>query len=102
MTAVPAAPGAELLPSARGQGLTTAQWAKARHAAKEFEAVFLSEMFNAMYAGLSAEPPFGGGPAERIFRSLLIQEYAVTLAERGGVGIADAVLDQLLRAQEAK
>ena len=45
--------------------------------------------------------PFGGGNGERIWRSFLIEEYGDLIAKTGGIGIADAVERQLLRAQEA-
>jgi Rod binding domain-containing protein len=43
---------------------------------------------------------FGGGSAETVYRSLLLQEYSKVAAGNGGVGIADAVRREILRAQE--
>jgi Rod binding domain-containing protein len=73
-----------------------------RRAAEEFESFFASQMLEQMFKGLSAEPPFGGGNGERIWRSFMIQEYGDVIAKSGGLGIADAVYRQLLSAQEGR
>ena len=70
--------------------------------AEEFEAVFLSEMLKPMWEGVETGGMFGGGQAEEIFRSLLIDEYAKTLASDGGVGVGDMVLKELIALQGAK
>jgi len=72
---------------------------KAREVAKDFEAVFLSQYIGFMFQGVKTDGMFGGGTGEDIFRSLLVQEYGKLVAERGGIGIADAVLSQMLRMQ---
>ena len=73
--------------------------AKAEAAAQEFEAVFMSQMLTPMFEGLEPDPFFGGGHAEKIYQSLMIQEYGKILAERGGLGIADAVKGTILEMQ---
>ena len=70
--------------------------------AEEFEAVFLSEMLKPMWEGVETGGMFGGGQAEEIFRSLLIDEYAKTLASDGGIGVGDMVLKELIALQGAK
>jgi len=71
-------------------------------AATEFESFFLSQVLEAMFAGIRTDGPFGGGHGEGVFRSLLLQEYGRTLAQQGGIGIADAVQRQLLSLQEVQ
>lgn len=73
---------------------------KAREVAEDFEAVFLSQMMEPMFKGISTDGIFGGGQGDKIFRSLLIQEYGKIMARAGGVGLADAVMKQILKAQE--
>ncbi len=73
----------------------------ARKAAEEFEAFFVAQVFNAMSAGLETNGPFGGGPAEGPYRSMLNQEYAKAIAGTGGLGIADQVYSEIIRYQEA-
>lgn len=71
-----------------------------RRAAQEFEATFLAQMLQPMFEGLSTDGPFGGGHPEGVYRSLLIDEYARGMARSGGVGIAAAVGNELLKMQE--
>jgi len=73
---------------------------QAEKAAQDFEAVFINEMLSTMFDGVKTDGPFGGGPGEAIFRSLLLDQYAKTLAGQGGFGLADQVKRELMRAQE--
>lgn len=75
--------------------------ASARKAATEFEAVFLTTMLEGMFSGLKTEPPFGGGHGEKIYRSMMVGEYAKEIARSGGLGIADHVYREIIAAQEA-
>ena len=69
-------------------------------AARDFEAVFISQMFEQMFEGVSTDGPMGGGSGERIFRSLMIQEIGRQMAGQGGMGLADNVKRELLALQE--
>ncbi len=72
----------------------------AREAAEQFEAVFLATVFDGLFQGVKTDGPFGGGQSEQMFRSLLNQEYAKSVAAQGGIGIADKVMSELQRLQE--
>jgi flagellar protein FlgJ len=72
----------------------------AAKAARDFEAVFINEIMGAMFEGIPTDGPFGGGPGEAIFRSMMIDQYSKTIAAQGGFGLADAVKRELLQAQE--
>ena len=74
--------------------------AEARKAAEEFEAFFLAQFIDRMFADLPTDGTFGGGRGEKIFRSLLSQEYGKVMARNGGVGIADSVYREILKYQE--
>jgi len=76
--------------------------AKARANAVDFEAMFLSTMFNHMFTGIDGEGPFGGGGAGGVWRSFLSDEYAKSFAKAGGIGLADSVYRSLLAQQEAR
>ena len=76
--------------------------ARARAAAEDFEAVFLNSMFSQMFTNVDGEGPFGGSQAIGVWRSFLTDEYAKTLAKRGGIGVADEVYRTLLAQQEAR
>lgn len=71
-----------------------------REAAESFEAVFIAQMLAPMFEGLSTDGRFGGGHAEKIFRSIQIDEMGKAIAKNGGVGIADSVYREILKAQE--
>ena len=81
-------------------GGMTAQ--RMRDVAEDFESVFIAEMIRPMFENIQTEEPFGGGPAEDIWRNMQVDEYGKAMAKTGGIGIADAVMDQLIRMQEAR
>ena len=74
--------------------------AKAKAAAEDFEAFFVSHAFEDMFAGMDTDPMFGGGEAEQMFRSFLLQEYGKKVAASGGIGVSSMVQQQLLQLQE--
>ena len=69
-------------------------------AAKQFEAVFLGEMFSHMFDGMKTDPLFGGGHAEKMYRSMLVQEYGKEMANGGGIGISSEIKGMMLKMQE--
>src|SRR5262249_45399954 len=68
--------------------------------ARDFEAVFVSQMLAQMFADVKPEGLGGGGSGERIFRSLMIQEVGRQMTQQGGIGITDTVKRELLAMQE--
>ncbi|MCP5363758.1 MAG: rod-binding protein [Hyphomicrobiales bacterium] len=68
--------------------------------AKEFEAVFLAQMLQPMFAEMTASAPFGGGLAEDMWRSMQVEQFGKAIAEQGGIGLADAVAKEMLALQE--
>ena len=73
---------------------------KAKAAAEDFEAVFLSSMFNEMFASVKGDGPLGGSGSTGIWRSFLSDEYAKSFAKAGGIGIGAQVYQSLLAQQE--
>jgi flagellar protein FlgJ len=76
---------------------------KIKDAAQQFESVFLTNMFEEMFAGVQEqEGPLGAGEGQgqSAWRSMLTEEYANTIAKSGGIGIADHVQRELLALQE--
>jgi flagellar protein FlgJ len=69
-------------------------------AAEEFEAVMLTAMLKPIFEGVEISEPFGGGEGEKMWKGLLVEEYAKEMAASGGIGIADQVRSELLRIQE--
>ena len=74
---------------------------KVTETAREFEAVFISEMLKPMFEGIEVEAPFGGGKGEEIFRGMMLQQYGNIIAQTGGIGLADHVRDQMIEMQAA-
>ena len=72
----------------------------ARRAAQDFEGQALGALLQPMFEGLSARGPFGGGSAEEMWRPMLVSEFGKAMAASGGIGIADAVLRQMVMQQE--
>jgi peptidoglycan hydrolase FlgJ len=87
--------------SSPGSKLALDPKAKARASATDFEASFLSSMFNQMFSGVDGEGPMGGSGASGVWRSFLSDEYAKIFAKAGGVGLADHVYRALIAQQEA-
>jgi Rod binding domain-containing protein len=73
-----------------------------RKTAQDFEAFFLSQMFEVMSAGVKTDGPMGGGQAESKWRSFLNEEYGKSMSKGRGIGIADMVYDQIIKLQEAQ
>ncbi len=73
---------------------------KAKESAQEFEAFFLTQMLESMYADMKPDAMFGGGQSEKIFRSFMLDEYGKMMANNGGIGIADNIMNMLLQEQE--
>jgi len=75
---------------------------KAKAAAQNFEANFLSNMFQQMFTGIDGDGPFGGSGALKVWRSFMTDQYAKSFAKAGGIGIAGMVYDTLLKEQGLK
>ncbi len=69
---------------------------------KDFEAVFITQMLQPMFEGLESDGLFSGGQSEKIYRSMLLDQYGKMMAEHSRIGIADAVNKEMLRLQEVQ
>jgi peptidoglycan hydrolase FlgJ len=69
-------------------------------AAKEFAAQFMGEMLNMMNEDLPTDGPFDGGEGEGMVRSLLNDQYAKAITDRGGVGLSNSIYQELVLLQE--
>lgn len=65
-------------------------------ASQALEATFLSEMLNTAGLGTPRDA-FGGGAGEAPFAGFLADEYARSLAENGGIGLAESIYRSLVR-----
>ena len=78
----------------------SANMAKAEQSAEDFEAFFLTRMMETMFEGVSTDGMFGGGHAEKIYRSMLLDEYGKEMAKVGAIGVKDWVMNSILQMQE--
>ena len=65
-----------------------------RDVAKAFEASFLAEMLKASGLGKSRSE-FGGGAGEDAFASMMVDEQAQLMVERGGIGLSESIFQSL-------
>jgi peptidoglycan hydrolase FlgJ len=68
--------------------------------AQEFEAVFLGQMAQLMLESAEIAGEFSGGHGEQMFRGVLAEKLGAAFAGRGGVGLAPAVMKQIIMMQE--
>ena len=110
MTALLALPAAKLALGVAGQvagkvvgGLTSAldpAKAKAKKQADDFEAMFLEQMTQHMFADAGAEGPLGqNGTGGDVWRTQLTNQYAKQIQKAGGIGVSDQILREMLKVQ---
>ena len=73
---------------------------KMDEAAREFESVFLSQMFETVWQTVPTDGAMGGGMGESIFRSMMVQDRGKQFAQQGGIGLAPYIKAELLKIQE--
>jgi len=89
-----------------GQGKSTtlspAQLGKLRGQAQQLEGLFLNTLVGEMFSSIKTDQSaFGGGFGEETWRGMQSEQIANSMAQAGGVGLADQLMDGLIRAQEA-
>ncbi len=72
--------------------------ANVRAAAEEFEAVFLSQMLATMTQELGGAGGVAGG--DDVYRDMFNKEVAKMISRTGGIGVADTILQEMLKTQE--
>lgn len=66
-----------------------------RDAANQLEAVFINMLMKSMRSTVNeSEGLFKKSDSEKMFESMLDEEYANSMAEAGGIGISDMIFDQ--------
>ncbi len=71
-----------------------------RDAAIDFEAVFISQMLTPMFESIETDGLMGGGNAENVYRSMMVDSVGKQIAQNGGIGLADNIYAELLKYQE--
>jgi len=98
----PAAPATPPTAAAIAAPRASANHARLREAARQFEAQMLGQMLAPIFATTDASRSrFGGGAGEAQWQPMLVDAYAQAASRRGGFGIADAVYRHMLRVQDS-
>ncbi|HEY8574708.1 MAG TPA: rod-binding protein [Devosia sp.] len=85
-----------------GSTLSPAQYATVKAQAEELEGVFLNTLTKELFSSIKTdESAMGGGFGEETWRSMQSEQLAATMAQGGGLGIAEQLLPDLLAMQEA-
>lgn len=79
--------------------LPRAQLAADKETAEKFEAVFLGQMTQLMMESVDTGDQFSGGHGEAMFRGILAEKLGNAMAQKGGIGLAPAVLAQIIKLQ---
>lgn len=78
----------------------TSDAVKADKASKDYESVFISQFLGSMFSSIPTDSVTGGGAGEEMFRSLMIDQYAKSIENQGGFGIASQMKAELLKHQQ--
>jgi peptidoglycan hydrolase FlgJ len=73
--------------------------AVAKATAEKFEAVFLGQMTQLMMESVETGDEFSGGHGEQMFRGVLGEKLGTAMAAKGGIGLAPAVMAQIIKLQ---
>lgn len=86
-----------------GRGLSSpAQMGHLRAQAEELEGIFLNTLMKEMFTSLHSDSnAMGGGFAEDTWRDMQAEQMADAVSRAGGVGLADAIMGDLLKIQES-
>ncbi len=74
---------------------------KIKKTSEDFEAFFLGQMLQPMFASIDTSGPFGGGHAEKIWRSMMVDEIGKSITKSGGIGLSESVQRSIIQMQEA-
>lgn len=99
MTLIQTFPAAVLPKSAAVPAESHAK-AQARETAQAFEAVLIGQLTNLMMTSADEGGVFSGGHGEAMFRGVLAEKLGTEVAKRGGLGLAPAVMQQIIKLQE--
>ena len=79
----------------RVKGMVAKKDEKLMEACRDFEALFVKQMLDAMRKTVEKNGLIEGGMAEDIFEDMLYDEYAKLMTKNAGLGVADLLYKQL-------
>ena len=81
---------------------STPGYAKMHQQAKDLEGVFINTLMKEMFSSIKTDDKnMGGGFAEETWRGMQAEQFSSTMADQGGIGLADQLMPTLLKLQEA-
>ena len=89
------------LPTTQASTLPPQQVAKIGKAAQEFEAMAIGQLLQPMFDTVDqSKGMFGGGAGEAQWKPMMVSTLAKHMAAHGGLGLAQPVMQQMIRMQE--
>jgi flagellar protein FlgJ len=83
-------------------GISKTNYDRLHAQAKDLEGVFLNTLMKEMFSSIKTDDQsFGGGFGEETWRGMQAEQFANAFAEQGGIGLADQLMGDLVRLQEA-
>ena len=95
---IPTASAAALTEIGRANPADSPSLTRAQDTAQEFEAIFLSQMLATMTQELGGAGGVAGG--SEVYREMFNKEVAKMISRTGGIGVADTILQEVLKTQE--
>lgn len=75
---------------------------EAANTAQAFEAVLIGQLTKIMMESADGGGEFSGGHGEAMFRGVLAENLGTEVAKRGGLGLAPAVMQQIINLQNGE
>ena len=73
---------------------------KLKKACADFEALLLARMLKLMRQSIPQNGLLGSSPGTEVYQSLMDQELAKSMSQRGGVGLGEVLYRQVLQREE--
>lgn len=88
--------------SSSASSIPPSKMAQLRQQAEDLEGIFLNTLLKEMFASIKGESSITGSDfAQETWRGMQAEQMANSLAGGGGIGLAEAILPDLIAAQEA-
>ncbi len=88
-------------PSAAPSTLAPAQQQKFAKAASDFEAMAINQLLAPIFNTVDqSKSMFGGGEGEAAWKPMMITAIAKQMTAHGGLGLAQPIMQQMIRMQE--
>ena len=93
------APAARGASTAGAPAMTPAQHRQLRDTAREVESIFLSQMLKTMRQASPNGQALLSGTGQRVYQEMMDEQLGRALAKGGGLGLADLLVNDVLRRQ---